>query len=212
MKFKTFLLYTFSITIAFSQYDYSLEDLNSSSESYGENVGTSYYTDHVTLHYFGYFTWGTCTNRFGELNEVYENLKSQNYSVELVGIAYDSQINNLGNWANNNNAPIVVDSSPYDTWNDWGASQRDLFILDKNGNFVSQQNITSGVPSDLESTVIDLLTDDIFQPQNKDELLTAVDLWINDNEIAMETYGQKMVLKWIIFLKLVLFQQILGQK
>ncbi len=56
MKFKTFLLYIFSTTIIFSQYDYSLEDLNSSSESYGENVGTSHYTDHVTLHYFGHFT------------------------------------------------------------------------------------------------------------------------------------------------------------
>ena len=34
----------------------SPRDLNSSSESYGENVGTSHYVDHVTLHYFGHFT------------------------------------------------------------------------------------------------------------------------------------------------------------
>jgi hypothetical protein len=56
MKFKTFLLYIFSTAIVLSQYDYSLEDLNASSESYGENVGTSHYIDHVTLHYFGHFT------------------------------------------------------------------------------------------------------------------------------------------------------------
>ena len=41
-----------------------------------------------------------------------------------------------------------VDPSPYNTWNDWNANQRDLFILDENGIF-SQQNITSGLPSDL---------------------------------------------------------------
>ena len=41
---------------SFSQYDYSLENLNPSSDTYGENIGVSYYSNHVTLHYFGHFT------------------------------------------------------------------------------------------------------------------------------------------------------------
>ena len=36
-------------------YDYSLEDLNTSSEYYEQNVGTSYFPDQVTLHYFGHY-------------------------------------------------------------------------------------------------------------------------------------------------------------
>ena len=36
-------------------YDYSLEDLNTSSEYYEQNVGTSYFSDQVTLHYFGHY-------------------------------------------------------------------------------------------------------------------------------------------------------------
>ena len=28
-----------------------------------------------------------------------------------------------------------------------------------------------------------------FQPETKEELQTAVDLWISDNESALETYG-----------------------
>ena len=91
---------------------------------------------------------------------MYESLKAQNYSVKLTGIALASQENYSSNWTNNNDAAVCVDPSPYNTWNDWNANQRDLFILDRNGNFISQQNMTSGLPSDLESTVIDLLTED----------------------------------------------------
>ena len=38
------------------QYDYSLIDINPSSESYGDTVGTSFFEDKVTIHYFGAFT------------------------------------------------------------------------------------------------------------------------------------------------------------
>ena len=97
--------------------------------------------------------------------------------------------NNSSNWTNSNDAAVCVDPSPYNTWNDWNANQRDLFILDRNGNFISQQNITSGVPSDLESTVIDLLTDETFQPLTKDNFKQQW-IWIQDNETALANYGE----------------------
>ena len=56
MKIIKYLLLALPLTAVFSQYNYSLEDLNSSSETYGLNVGPGYFSDHVTLHYFGYFT------------------------------------------------------------------------------------------------------------------------------------------------------------
>jgi len=52
---KTILLSFFLTVIAFGQYDYSLEDINPSSENYGLNVGTSFYEGSVTIHYFGHF-------------------------------------------------------------------------------------------------------------------------------------------------------------
>ena len=58
-QFKNIKLLVSCITfLAFAkgQYDYSLEDLNSSSSSYGEEIGTTYFQNHVTLHYFGHFT------------------------------------------------------------------------------------------------------------------------------------------------------------
>ena len=46
----------FSAFIFSDEYNYSLEDLNPSSDYYGDLVGTSYFTDNITLHYFGHFT------------------------------------------------------------------------------------------------------------------------------------------------------------
>ena len=37
-------------------FQYLIEDINPSSQSYGNNVGPSYFKGKVTLHYFGHFT------------------------------------------------------------------------------------------------------------------------------------------------------------
>mgnify|MGYP001190854019 FL=1 len=61
------------------------------------------------------------------------------------------------NWTDNNNSPVCAEESPFLTWTDWGASQRDLFVLDQFGNVVLEQNITSGLPNNLQELVTDLL-------------------------------------------------------
>jgi len=55
-KIKYSLFFIIFSSLSFGQYDYALEDLNSSSSSYGEEIGTTYFQNHVTLHYFGHFT------------------------------------------------------------------------------------------------------------------------------------------------------------
>ena len=74
-------------SLVFGEYDYSLEDLNSTSNYFEENVGASYFPDNVTLHYFGHYNWGTCTTRFGQLNDLYEDLVWEGYDqVKLIGV------------------------------------------------------------------------------------------------------------------------------
>tara|TARA_Y100000591_G_scaffold304154_1_gene300586 strand:- start:339 stop:503 length:165 start_codon:yes stop_codon:yes gene_type:complete len=51
---KLSMIFLFGFVSA--QYDYTLEDINSSSDTYGQQIGTSFFQDFVTLHYFGYFT------------------------------------------------------------------------------------------------------------------------------------------------------------
>ena len=50
------ILSVFCLSFALGQYDYTLEDINPSSEYYQQNVGTSYFPDQVTLHYFGHYS------------------------------------------------------------------------------------------------------------------------------------------------------------
>ena len=52
---KTYLFILSFVVYAFGQYDYNLEDLNSNSEFYQQDVGTSYFSNQVTLHYFGHY-------------------------------------------------------------------------------------------------------------------------------------------------------------
>ena len=74
-----------------------------------------------------------------------------------MGIGKDTHIGYVDNWTDNNDAAVCADGSPFNVWSDWNASQRDLFILDMNGDLVFHQNITSGVPDDLDDIIIDLL-------------------------------------------------------
>ncbi len=78
--------------------------------------------------------------------------------MELIGIGKESDINSLGNWTDDNDAPVCSDESPFPTWSNWAASQRDLYILDLNGDLVLQQNVTSGLPDDLIGLIQGLLS------------------------------------------------------
>jgi len=66
--------------------------------------------------------------------------------VKLIGVGKSQHMSTLGNWTNGNDASVCADQSGfagYATWNDWGASQRDLYVLDHEGNEVFHENITS---------------------------------------------------------------------
>jgi hypothetical protein len=55
MYFARFILSILFLSIVFADYDYSLEDVNSSSNYFGEDVGTSFFANQITLHYFGHY-------------------------------------------------------------------------------------------------------------------------------------------------------------
>ncbi len=52
---KNFLITSLLFSLSFGQYDYSLVDINTSSDYFEQNVGTSYFPNQVTLHYFGHY-------------------------------------------------------------------------------------------------------------------------------------------------------------
>jgi len=54
-KMLHYILIVSTVGIISAQYDYSLADLNPTSTTFGTLIGPSYYTDQVTLHYFGHY-------------------------------------------------------------------------------------------------------------------------------------------------------------
>ena len=165
------------IGFAIGQYDYSLLDNNPTSQSYQDYVGPEYFANEVTMHYFGSFTWGLCSSRFAQLNDVYESLLNNGYSqVKLVGIGYGSQSSSTGNWSNSNQYPAVCYDNPDNsTYQSWNASQRDFYLLDHEKNLVLEQNISNGLPNNLESIIINLINQIPEEP-----ICTDGDI-INDN-------------------------------
>ena len=144
------------ISVLMGQYDYSLEDINPSSTYYGNNVGTSFFEGKSTLHYFGNFSWLICTSRFEQLNNLYDELKEQGIAFELIGIGKDTDIGYSTNWTDGNDAAVCADESPFSIWSDWNASQRDIFLLDSGGGLILHQNISTGIPDDLNDLIISL--------------------------------------------------------
>ena len=92
------------------------------------------------------------------MNDLFTQWQSDGLPVQLIGIGKDSHMSSLGNWTNSNNAPVCADTSPFSVWSNWGVSQRDLVVLDHEGNVVLDQNISSGIPSNLESLVESLVS------------------------------------------------------
>ena len=187
MLYIILLLFT---SLSFAE-DFTLEDLNETSIFYGELVGPSSFTNEVSLVYFGHYNWGTCTTRFGQLNDLYNELILDGYTqVKLFGVGKTQHMIYLENWTDGNDATVAADGPPYPNWDDWDADQRDLYILDHANNIVHHLNITdlSNFNQTLiANTVIDLIAnipeDSILGDINGDLAVDILDVVILVNHI-----------------------------
>ncbi len=108
-----------------------------------------------------------CSSLYGQLNSLHQNLLNQGIDkVKLIGVAKSQhEISSSGqdlttNWINGTNlSPTVSDqqSEGYPVWSNWDAGQRDLFIVDHNGELQFHQNISGGIPSSITDLVESLI-------------------------------------------------------
>ena len=78
------------------------------------------------------------------MNALYQDLLNQDINnVQIIAIGKGQYSSKNSNWTGDNSMPVVNDPLPNDTWSNWDASQRDLFFLDTNGNYVEHFNITT---------------------------------------------------------------------
>ena len=100
-------------TCLFSQYEYSKEDLNSTSSSYGQLVWSPTYDGYITLHYFTTQGWAGWTNIFGQLSVFQEELHEEGYEkVVIIAVGQSVQQNFNSNFSANSDLPLINDQSP----------------------------------------------------------------------------------------------------
>ena len=122
-------------------YEYSLEDYNTTSPTYGNNVWEPEYLDYITMHYFATQGWADWTATFGQLSNFQEELRNddgyENIVIIAVGQTNISSFNN--NFCANSDLPLVMDLYPSlpirEQFSPYGEPHY-LVILDYDGNYI----------------------------------------------------------------------------
>ena len=132
---KLLIFFIIIANVAFSQYVYSKQDLNSTSSSYGEMVWQPTYNDYITLHYFTTQGWAGWTSIFGQLSDFQEELHAEGYDkVVIIGVGHSAQQNFNSNFCANSNLPLIVDQSPnLPIYEAFGGEHRELVVIDTDG-------------------------------------------------------------------------------
>ena len=184
-------------TCLFSQYEYSKEDLNSTSSSYGQMVWSPTYEGYITLHYFTTQGWAGWTNIFGQLSDFQAELHEEGYDkVVIIGVGQSVQQNFNSNFSANSDLPLINDQSPdlpiHDAFN---GEHRSLVVMATDG-------VTELYRAILNSTYFPLYEDDFREaiisnyPSsmpgdiNNDEIVNILDIVQLANMILSGEYTE----------------------
>ncbi len=138
---RKYLLILSLTSLIFCNYQYSLEDHNTTSPTYGNNVWEPEYLDYITMHYFSTQGWAGWTATFGQLSNFQEELRNddgyENIVIIAVGQTNISEFNN--NFCANSDLPLVMDTHPdlqiREQFSPYGEPHY-LVILNYDGNYI----------------------------------------------------------------------------
>ena len=145
------ILYISLISLLFSDYDYSLQDYNPTSPTYGLDVWNPEYSDFMTLHFFSSQGWAGWTSTFGQLSNFQEEIRND-YGFENVVIIAVGQSNTSGfnsNFCSNSDLPLVIDQYPsLPIREQFGESSfnefhKSIIILGHDGEYLGQISVNS---------------------------------------------------------------------
>ena len=165
---KILLILLFS-SYMFCNYEYSLEDYNTTSPTYGNNVWEPEYLDYITMHYFSTQGWAGWTATFGQLSNFQEELRNddgyENIVIIAVGQTNISAFND--NYCANSDLPLVMDPYPdlpiREQFSPYG-SDHYLVILDYNGNYIDHIDLLS--LGDTQKDYIRSVLEEYYQQSN----------------------------------------------
>ena len=188
---KNILIILFGCTLVFSDYEYSLQDFNSTSPTYGSDVWNPEYSDYITLHYFSSQGWAGWTSTFGQLSNFQEELRNddgyENVVIIAVGQSNISNFNN--NFCANSDLPLVMDQSPSfpvrEQFSPYG-QHKQVVILDYDGNYIGHITLNSFGNSQknyIRNIIAEHYQQSILGDVNDDELVNIQDVILLVNMI-----------------------------
>ena len=181
----------------FCNYEYSLEDYNPTSPTYGNNVWEPEYLDYITMHYFSTQGWAGWTATFGQLSNFQEELKNdegyENIVIIAVGQTNISAFND--NYCANSDLPLVMDPYPglpiREQFTPYGLDHY-LVILDFDGNYIDHIDLFS--LGNTEKNYIRSILEEHYQQSytgdvNEDTLVNIQDVILIINFILNDDFN-----------------------
>ena len=162
MKISKTVVFIF-LSFILGNYNYSLEDYNSASPSYGLDVWSPQYSDHITLHYFSSKGWGGWSNTFGQLSDFQEELRTDGYENILIIEVGHSNLNTYNNsFCGSSDLPLVMDEFPNLPIRNQFAPDglhKQIVILDYDGSLLGTYPLNSGLSISAKNYISDIIAE-----------------------------------------------------
>ena len=189
---KLLLIFLVPVFILCDEYEYSLQDYNSTSPTYGSDVWLPEYEDFITLHYFSSQGWSGWTGTFGQLSNFQNELRNDDGYENIVIIAVgQSNISNFNsNFTSNSDLPLVMDPYPTlpvrDQFSPYG-QHKQVVILDYDGEIIGYITLNSGVNNSAKNYIRGILEEhyqqSIVGDINGDSIVNVQDIILLVNSI-----------------------------
>ena len=143
---KILLILSFTSYI-FCDYQYSLEDYNTTSPTFGDNVWEPEYLEYITMHYFGTQNWGGWTATFGQLSDFQDELRNDDgyENIVIIGVGQTIMEGANNSFCANSDLPLVMDPYPDLPIRNQFAPYYDnhaLIILGYDGNYLGHIDVS----------------------------------------------------------------------
>ena len=179
------LIILFFVTFIFSdEFEYSLEDYNSTSPTYGLNVWNPEYSDYITLHYFSSQGWSGWTATFGQLSNFQDELRNDDGFENVVIIAVgQTNISNFNtNFCLNSDLPLVMDQYPdLPIRGQFSGLHKQIVIIDNFYNEVGRITLNSGLNASAKNYIRNIIIDNypdqvLLGDVNEDGIINVLDV------------------------------------
>ena len=179
------------LTVLFADYQYSLEDHNTTSPTYGLDVWNPEYSNYITLHYFSSQGWGGWTNTFGQLSDFQEELRTDGYENVVIIAVGQSNIGGFNNnFCANSDLPLVEDAYPglpIRAQFSPNGLHKQVVILDYDGTLLGTYTLNTGLNWTAKNYITNIIAENyqqsILGDVNGDEVVNVQDIILIVNMI-----------------------------